>query len=121
MTKIGELAARSRAAGIRLQALDDAIVESAAPADREQVRLAMRLRGEFSPYLHTVFDAVEWCSRRESESDDEADKIIGDAAKEFARLTPKTRKEFAESLQSAWVRKDWKAFNRLKRQRKDTG
>lgn len=118
--KLAELAARSRAAGVRLQELDDSLLVLIPAEAREQVRLAMRLRAEFSLYLHTVFDVVEWCKRRQSETADKPDKIIEDAAAQFTPAK-KTRREFVESIHSAWIRKDWDLFNRLKKLRKSTG
>ena len=122
MTILDELSARARAVGFCPQELEDALVTSANVEDRESLRVAIRLRPEFSDYIHHCFATVQWCEQKQRRSSLSPEAIIDEAVNRFFDPThKKSRREFSESLHSGWIRKDWKTFNRLKRQRKVTG
>jgi hypothetical protein len=122
VTKLDELASASVAAGVRLQSLEDALATSAVVDDPAALRAAIRLGPEFGDYLLRCFEAVEWCEQKERGSILSPEAIIAEAVERFFDpINKKTREQFAESLHSAWRRKDWRAFNRLKRHKKVTG
>lgn len=109
MTKLAQLAAKSLASGVRMQDLDDALLALVPAEARDAVRLAMRLKAQFTPYQQAVADACEWCQRRQTETQDDPDAIMDQAAARFGVES--------DSINHAWRLKDWKALNRLMRHR----
>lgn len=109
--KLVELAARSRAAGVRLQVFDDAVLALVPTEVREQVRLAMRLKAQFSAYLHAVADAFEECERLQSESNDTPTTILRQAATKFGVRE--------KSLDKGWIHGTWDKLNDLLELRAD--
>lgn len=67
----------------------------------------MRLKRQFSPYLHAVADAFEECERRQSESDDTPTTIIVAVAAE--------RGVEEKSLDKGWIGRSWQDLNLLLR------
>ncbi|MCW5693642.1 MAG: hypothetical protein KIT48_14885 [Pseudolabrys sp.] len=94
MTKLTRLASAS--AKFRPLELDELILNHLPAEDREAVRRAFRLRSQFSPYLHAVADAVEWCEWRERSSNDSPTAIIKEAVAKFGVREA--------SLDRGWIR-----------------
>lgn len=105
--QLDTLADRSRASGACLQELDDFWLALTPVALRPKVRFAMRLKRQFSPYLHAVADAFEECERRQSESDDCQTTIIVAVAAKF-RVREK-------SIDKGWIERSWPELNELRR------
>ena len=105
--QLDALADRSGASGVCLQELDDFWLALTPVALHPKVRVAMRLKRQFSPYLHAVADAFEECERRQSESDDTPTTIIVAVAAKF-RVREK-------SLDKGWIDRSWPELNELLR------
>lgn len=104
---------------LAIQELDDALLALIPAKKRDVARLLIRMK-TFTPYQHAVADAFQWCKRRQTESDDDPDAIISDAADHFFDpIHKKTRDEFAESIHRAWKGRSWPEINTLLRIRAD--
>jgi hypothetical protein len=102
-------AAKALAAEVKLQSPDYALLALVPVENQDAARLWIRMKAEFTPNLHDLADAFEYCERRQSESDDKANEILPQAAKKF-RV-----KESA--LDKAWIHRTWTKLNLLLRLR----
>lgn len=114
MTDPSELIEHSIASDILSQALEDDMLARYAPELRGRLRIAIRLRRQFSLYVHLIADCVEFCERRQRESNDKKDDIVQQAAQRFFDPSfGKELEEFAESISRAWIDRNWQAVNEL--------
>jgi hypothetical protein len=107
--QLDALADRSSASGACLQELDDFWLALTPVPLRPKVRVAMRLKRQFTPYLHAVADAFEECERRQSESDAGPTKIIVAVAAKFSVRE--------KSLDKGWIGRTWSELNLLLQRR----
>lgn len=102
---------------LAVQELDDALLALIPAKKRDVARLLIRMK-TFTPYQHAVADAVEYCERRQANSDDDPVTITADAADRFfTSIHKKTLEEFAESIHRAWIGRNWQQLVALLRLR----
>jgi hypothetical protein len=111
-------AAKALAAEVKLQSPDYGLLALVPVEKQDAARLWMRMKAQFTPYQHAAADAFEYCERRQSDSNDDRDEIIAEAAAQFFDRVPtklkKTLADFTESVHRAWQGRNWDEVNKLR-------